>query len=48
MSAKKHHAIKSLCFLEKPPSGGFFSLHGAVVLDNGMKRMIEIQWIQMQ
>jgi hypothetical protein len=28
--------------LEKPPSGGFFSLHGAVVLDNGMKRMIEI------
>jgi hypothetical protein len=33
---------------EKPPSGGFFSLYGAAVLDNGMKRMIEIQWIQMQ
>jgi hypothetical protein len=48
MSVKKHHAIKFMRLLEKPPSGGFFSLHGAVVLDNGMKRTIEIQWIQMQ
>jgi hypothetical protein len=48
MSVKKHHAIKFLQLLEKPPSGGFFSLHGVVVLDNGTRRMIEIQWIQMQ
>jgi len=33
---------------EKPPSGGFFSLHGVVALDNGMMRMIEIHWMQMQ
>jgi len=31
--------------LEKPPSGGFFSLRGTAVLDNGMKQTIEIQWI---
>jgi hypothetical protein len=37
-----------LRLLEKPPSGGFFSLHGAAVLDNGTKGMIQIQWIQMQ
>jgi hypothetical protein len=48
MSVKKHHAIKFLRLLEKPPSGGFFSLRGAVVLDNGIKQTIEIQWIQMQ
>jgi hypothetical protein len=48
MSVKKRHAIKFPRLLEKPPSGGFFSLHGVVVLDNGVKRMIEIQWIQMQ
>jgi hypothetical protein len=48
MSVKKHHAIKFLRLLEKPPSGGFFSLHGAAVLDNGLKPMIEIQWVQMQ
>jgi hypothetical protein len=48
MSVKKHHAIKFLRLLEKPPTGGFLSLHGAVVLDNRTKRMIESQWIQMQ